>query len=194
MKRRKIEPYLQGDLDALCGTYAIINACALILPHLRGTEFFANLFDDLVKASGSRATSFLLHGLGIADVERLLEAAKHSVRRRLSLTLTWSRPFKQSGSQRQSDCLPRLRDHVGHQRTVCVIALGHPHFRYHWTAVRAVTDRAIKIADSCNHKSVRLGALQANGQSAKDGKGWKPQATFFIQITGDVSPIGELHV
>ncbi len=34
--RRRLEPYLQGDLDGLCGIYAIVNAIRLALVNQNG--------------------------------------------------------------------------------------------------------------------------------------------------------------
>ena len=174
---------MQGDLDALCGIYAIINAVQICRPRLKRGEFFADLFDDLIKAAAPRASTFLLYGTGVADVARLLEAAKQSVKRRLTLCMSYSRPFRNGPPKSSPEYLHLVGQHVAGDNCACVIALSHHHFRYHWTAVQAVTKRSLRIVDSCDHQLIRRASLKIAGPGQIKQPGWwMPSATFLISI------------
>jgi hypothetical protein len=43
-------PLRQGDLDALCGVYAILNALQWLLPKAKDTDYLTNLFDKIIGA------------------------------------------------------------------------------------------------------------------------------------------------
>jgi len=65
-----LKPLRQGDLDGLCGVYAILNALQWLLPKARDTDYLTKLFDKTsakfirlktsvaVAKSRSYATSF----------------------------------------------------------------------------------------------------------------------------------------
>jgi hypothetical protein len=73
-------PFRQGDLDALCGAYAVVNAVRLAaLPRRRlgraaCLELFAALVDELAEAGRLRA--FVTGGMNTGTLARLLRRAK----------------------------------------------------------------------------------------------------------------------
>jgi hypothetical protein len=73
------KPFEQGNLDGLCGVYAVVNATRLAAhPHrrLRAAdcyELFATLLAEL--ADEGRLRGFVTHGLGPRVLARLLRKA-----------------------------------------------------------------------------------------------------------------------
>ena len=73
-------PFRQGDLDGLCGAYAVVNAVRLAaLPHRRlrraaCAALFAELVDELAEAG--RLRDRVTRGMGAGKVARLLRRAK----------------------------------------------------------------------------------------------------------------------
>ena len=45
-----LKPLRQGDLDGLCGVYAILNALQWLLPKARDTDYLTKLFDKIIGA------------------------------------------------------------------------------------------------------------------------------------------------
>ncbi|MGP0009991.1 MAG: hypothetical protein ACLPIG_14985, partial [Methylocella sp.] len=43
-----LKPLRQGDLDGLCGVYAILNALQWLLPKVRDTDYLTKLFDKTI--------------------------------------------------------------------------------------------------------------------------------------------------
>ena len=67
--RRRIKPMRQGDLDGLCGVYAIVNAIRWLCPNMSEAQS-ENLFAALIQARQSRPVlrplAFIYSGLTVS--------------------------------------------------------------------------------------------------------------------------------
>jgi len=76
--RRRIKPMRQGDLDGLCGVYAIINAIRWLCPSMSEAQS-QKLFVAIMTARQSRPVrhplTFIYRGLTRAGLTRLVRAA-----------------------------------------------------------------------------------------------------------------------
>ena len=152
--RLGIEPFRQGELDSLCGIYAIINALYALCPEMDG-ELAEALFRKLVGALSQhveRPIGTLYDGLGQAAVEGLLGIAATEVRRELEIrvkVVTYTPPAPRPSL---GEFWKDLRSHV-HRRQVAILGLSGVH--EHWTVGYAVTEKLIRLLDSDEHHVLR---------------------------------------
>ena len=135
-------PFAQGDLDWLCGVYAVINAVRLAArPHCRlgkadCGELFAALLAEL--AGAGRLRGFVTGGMGRGMLVRLLRRADRWLRKRHGLALEVSRPFAERDEPGPEACLRVLAAHLARPGTAAIVGSDE-----HWTVVRAVTPRRL---------------------------------------------------
>jgi hypothetical protein len=152
--RGEIRPYRQGDMDGLCGLYAVINAVRLVAaPHRRldddaCDELFAKLVGVLARHDQLRQA--VSSGLARDDVARLLEGAQRWLDRTCDLQMTVNRPAKGSRRLAGKASLGRLTEHLDQLGVAIVDADGH------WTVARGTEGLRLVVLDSSGQRYVRL--------------------------------------
>src|SRR5918993_3884695 len=138
--------YRQGDLDGLCGVYAIINALRYLF-QLKEDHCRA-LFAALIKALHRRCRRPhhpILWGMSFSTLKWLIEAAQTC--RVLEGAQTFqARPLRLSRDQRN---LPQLWSGLSQELTpTCVAIVGLGGIADHWCVVIRVTPRTLRLLDS----------------------------------------------
>ena len=148
-KRRSIaRPYSQGDLDGLCGVYAIVNAVAHLCPTIKSADserLFAAILRALRAQSGPR-TSFVTAGIELPQVLCLMEIAFKHVKRRHGITLVARLVPKPIAKRWGIDTMWQHLAKRFDERCVAILGLGGRHD--HWTLAAGITPRQIKLKDS----------------------------------------------
>ncbi len=149
------EPYRQGQLDALCGIYAIINgvrnACASA--SIRRQSIPSGLFADLLKALEARgqAQEVICDGMGFRGHERCLKVAREHLRRR-NVEMTWSRPWKGKKRLNLAMAFKAIQGHVNKPGNTALLSFT-THYYQHWTVIQAVSGGNVKFSDSAGMKT-----------------------------------------
>ncbi len=126
-------PLQQGDLDGLCGAYALVNAVTRLL-HTKGfdRDHANRLFQRLCRTlhRRQRMPQAVWRGTHIDDIDGMLRTVRRFVRENFAATLVVSRPFDH-GVPRKKDkffrVLSQSFNSVG-ERKVAVIGLDRPGF------------------------------------------------------------------
>ena len=153
-------PLQQGDLDGLCGAYALVNAVTRLL-HTKGfdRDHANRLFQRLCRTlhRRQRMPQAVWRGTHIDDIDGMLRTVRRFVRENFAATLVVSHPFDH-GVPRKKDkffrVLSKSFNSVG-ERRVAVIGLDRPGF--HWTIATEVTARSFRLYDSGRSKRLRYG-------------------------------------
>ena len=147
-------PLQQGDLDGLCGAYAVVNAVTRLL-HDRGfTREDANrLFKRLCHALHRRQKmpQAVWRGTHIEDVDAMLQTVQRFVRESFDLRLVVSRPFAAETVKRRDRFFNVLSAafNADDRRKVAILGLDKPGF--HWTNVTDVgISRLSELKDLAN--------------------------------------------
>ncbi len=166
---QEVSPWQQGELDGLCGIYAIINAMK-VLTLSRGHTFTdssgAMLFRKMVLALHQRGKmpGALWDGTSISHVRVFLNTAKTFMRKQYGLDLVY-RQLARHGEVTRKDVLWRLLAAALHghesyrfpQETfhtrVALLGLGNP--MPHWTLAYDVRPRTIMLIDSGNRFNLK---------------------------------------
>ncbi len=152
MARRKCA-YRQGDLDGLCGVYAVVNALRHVL-QLRDRQC-RKLFEKLIKAleqDSPRVHERLLWGMGIRQLRRLVNVASGCRLKGQKLSFA-ARPLRLRCEQRTLPHLwAALNEEVGPN---CVAIVGLSGVDDHWCVVYRVTPRTLQLLDSSGQTRIR---------------------------------------
>jgi hypothetical protein len=149
--KRARKPLRQGDLDGLCGVYAIINAVRCVHPRLSkpmAERLFRVLMQALAADGQTKPGSMVYRGITRATQAKLIGVARRHVAAKHGLTFEVvrlpSRPHpKRSWSI--AELTLRLSDHV-RDGGVAIVALRG--CMAHWTVIVAVTPKQFRMRDS----------------------------------------------
>jgi hypothetical protein len=149
---RHSRAFRQGDLDGLCGIYAIVNATRYVL-RLRD-EQCQQLFEKLIKALEQDCCHLhkhLLWGMSFRQLRRLVTAASQCRLKGQKLTFA-ARPLR---LKRQQRTLPHLwtalDEEVG---PTCVAIVGISGITDHWCVVSRVTPRTLQLINSAGQTRI----------------------------------------
>src|SRR4029079_14878284 len=146
MAARRLKPYRQGRLDGLCGIYTLINALRLLCPKL-DEDACERVFCALIKARTRQTASplaVIAAGLSRRELLKLIDPWQRFAAKKFGVILT---------VERMKVSEPTLG---GLWRSLCraldgqsVAILGLDGAERHWTLAYAVTERTLRLADSC---------------------------------------------
>ena len=160
MPRLSVSRFQQGDLDNLCGAYAVVHAILVASSNRRACRartrrslptftqeearrIFAHLIWALVRTSLARP---VLDGIATRKLVRLLSVASGWLKKHHGLKIAIGRPFRASLRPRYTSIIGALRDHLECHATSAIIGARPPWD--HWTAVSRVGRSRLVIVDS----------------------------------------------
>ncbi|MBF0420061.1 MAG: hypothetical protein HQL78_07835 [Magnetococcales bacterium] len=172
--------HYQGDMDRLCGVYAVMNAVGAMAGQKLGKERYSALFKvlcDRLMAEG-KLPSVLYGGMSDRTVKKLMESACQFINAQAGKPgLGFSFPFRGVTLVTSEDFFYRLTQQasVYGEGSIMLRLLG----KYdHWTCVQRITERNIHLLDS-----IGLQRLPRHRCATSEGDGLHilvPQETVFI--------------
>jgi hypothetical protein len=151
-------PFQQGNLDGLCGIYALINAIRLATAdhlHLSNNEWmgvFGSLLAQADRHTG--ATDLVTGGIGTRRLIALTRYAIDHMANHHGIELTMSRPLIELERPSKRKLIAKLRRLVGRPASAVLFGLGG-HLD-HWTVVCSVSDRSLGLFDSSGLHRIRI--------------------------------------
>jgi hypothetical protein len=184
-------PYLQGQIDGLCGFYAIINAFQCLFPGTFTDDDAWELMVALCEALAHKFPAVIWKGAGVEDTVKLFEAAEAFARRTRHLggELAVTRPYARRKVERVQDFWEEVAAFLdgGQGRRVAFIGIGHPD--NHWTVATKVTPRSVTFFDSWELKRLALRQFTVSRDVAKSNGGMHKldaRQTFLIERVAPV--------
>lgn len=159
-RRTELRPLQQGDLDYLCGVYAIVNALRLAVGRGRGLDSGAwdQLFRQLVLRLDQNG---LMHeamtwGLGVRRVWRLSKMVAAYLDRSHGVAVRVSRPLKGLHDLDGPGVFGWLEMNAGQPATAVVVGIDGVWDQQHWTVVRSAAAQVLSLYDSCATRGIRV--------------------------------------
>lgn len=151
-------PFRQGDLDGLCGVYAVVNAVRLVLQtHGRirrelYNDFYQQLVDEVDRLYGFGKVS--QDGMSTREIGRLLRQASTVARSCLGYDLEIRRPLL----SRRRQSIKRAVDHLSLELKLpgTALLLGLEGKYSHWTVAHRITRTFILLHDSAGFKRLSI--------------------------------------
>lgn len=138
-------PYAQGELDGLCGVYAIVNAVEATVAGWNKADA-EGLFQHLVTSLSSQGKlhTAMAEGLGRLELCRLIDYADAYLADEYGLRLKRRVAFARRAPL--SRYWQRLQDHLKGHSHAAIIGLWGRH--EHWSCAHSITERTVKFLDS----------------------------------------------
>jgi hypothetical protein len=169
----------QGELDGLCGIYAIINAARYLLPQLHAREC-EKLFRKLVSCLEKRLKRPLravADGIGFGVLTKLAKRAARFVKRRFGVKLK-ARSLKARRKHRTVEGLcSALAERT---KQGCVAIIGIAGAEEHWCVVYKVTGRSLSVLDSSGRAYLRR--TRCTMSRTKDRYRLHPSEVLLVSI------------
>lgn len=193
MPSRKLLPFLQGELDALCGIYSVVNGLNWAINSLprtagNGSKPRAKLSDqdcvDLFGAllstllTGNRGLHPIWEGVREKELVQLLQAASAWLTKHRSLHLSFNRPPRGKSRGATSELNKSLAAHLSKPGTASIIGTYHPDL--HWSVVTTTAPDRLMLCDSYGEESVRPRMLTPSG-SKRRGKS-QPRLVLLLTV------------
>ena len=178
----KPRAYAQGELDILCGMYAVVNATRQAVGPVRpfrGKEclwLFGKLVAHLDRTK--RLTRALTDGLNRRQVGKLLDASEKALAKRFGVSLSHKRPFHGKSSIRLSKIINAVK---GHQRLpATAVLIG---FSGHWSVVQSVSKTGFRLLDSAGYDRLAFNDVVVGVPKDPDKTHWifPPTRIYLLQ-------------
>ncbi|SDR61887.1 hypothetical protein SAMN05519103_07667 [Rhizobiales bacterium GAS113] len=176
MSASRRTPYLQGQIDGLCGLYAIVNAFQLMFPGTFTDEDAWELMVSLCDAISPKFPAVIWKGAGVEDMVALFKAASQYAleAKHLKGTIEVTRPFANRRIDRVQDFWGELgawlEDGVRRgEKRLALIGIGYPD--NHWTIVTHIGARSVTFFDSWELKRLALRQFTVSNDVAKSNGG-----------------------
>lgn len=169
MERFPPRPFLQGELDGLCGLYSIINGLTWALHTRRAAgdqlagrarrlrqveydELFGELLTELFEYR--RTVRLITHGTSSLVLSRLIRRSSEWLGNRRGLVIGVFRPFYRLPRASLRTVTRTISDHLGTPGSTAIIGLEAPWD--HWTTVAKVTTWRLRLLDSDGNEHLCL--------------------------------------
>ena len=156
--QRARSPLQQGNLDSLCGVYAIINAIRCVCPKVSNGHahwLFELLNRTLAKQNPSHAKngSMAYRGLNRRELRRLIEVARENLAFKFGIRFRVERLPRRGKRRWRLAELWSLLDGQISLGGVAVLGLGGCHS--HWSVAIQVTPKQLRLFDSDRLRTIR---------------------------------------
>lgn len=164
LKHVKLRPYLQGNLDSLCGIYALINAIRWALrnelasakgPHWE--ELFRKLTNHAVKEMGH--LDLPTSGLSLYPMIGLTHVARDHVLEHLNTELLLRRPFALRKPQYASQTIETIEAHLVRPNAAVLAAVYGT--LNHWSVIKNFDNHRALLFDSDHQSQLPISAFQS---------------------------------
>lgn len=168
--------FRQGDLDGLCGVYALINAVEIIAP--RPEECVETLMKACIHALYIRNGTpfFFLQGIGMNEMIHLLRMVV-----RPNFSIQYQRPFARNAGVTLGEFWRICRAFLDEDGRSVITVLAANNIQ-HWTVIASMSDHCLFLMDSDGWNRVNRAALTVKPGKVKRQFRVFPSQTFFLNI------------
>ena len=177
---------IQGNLDGLCGVYAVVNSVRNLSPKRLNGEDERKLFRQLIAKLGEedRLADALCNGMTVQPLGRLIDSASEFLRGNRGHRLSRQLAFRQTPEGLQQ-FWELISSHLSdHGPGSVILGLGGKHD--HWTCISTMSEHTITLIDSDGIR--RLHRKHCTVSDAKVGRHhvlW-PTQTYLLHVEAQI--------
>ena len=165
-------PYRQGDLDGLCGIYAVINAIKLVIapsPSITDEHWY-HLFSELLAAADDAigAVNATAGGIEARPLRKLLNCAVRHMEDEHDIEVTIKPLLAHKTRPHIEDVCALIKEATAIPRSAVIISFGGP--LDHWTVVTRVTATTFELFDSVGLSRVHSSNLRMSYEASAPGR------------------------
>lgn len=177
-----VEPLKQGELDSLCGFYAILNAVRLLAypdKHLHPRHLKDLFREGVAILSWQRRLKFTLSwGMYATTWDQLLERFLPEIEEVVGFRIQRHRVFKSKACHRPSMVAKTIRRHIDLGHPV-VLILGGTYD--HWTVIGGYSAHRWQLFDSYEYCWINTRSLTLDGCRYNRTHRLEPEATWAFE-------------
>lgn len=174
--------YAQGELDNLCGLYAVINGIRHALHpihRLSGNEY---LWLFQVLAQSDELDRVISLGFNRRQVASLLKASKTIALDRWGCRVDSTRPFRTDPTRRLAPIIETIKHHESVPGRSVIFR-----FSGHWSVVKHAGENRFDMLDSYEYHRIRYDELRiGKPQTRRDDADWywlSPSSIFLLRVS-----------
>ena len=166
-------PELQGTLDKFCGIYAILNSVnylignSLALPLKKREQLFRNSLGYLQK--NGQLSNVIAHGMHVTTISNLAKFIVGELPIRNVPKIEFIRPFHRQKNVTIHALSGLFEDLNNSKNGLCAIVRILGAGRNHWTVIRSVDRRMMRLIDSDESADLSLDSLQIGNRAPSTG-------------------------
>ena len=170
--------FRQGDLDGMCGVYALINGVNLLVP--KSEDYFETFMNACIHILHGEAgnPNFFVQGIGLNEMFRLLHGVV-----RPNFPIHYQRPFARNARISIGRYWEACRDFLNGERKAILLALALDKYQ-HWTVVSSMNDKHMKFCDSGDWNAVKRASVTTKAKGTRKPVRVYPAQTFFLSCKG----------
>ena len=151
-KAKSLDPLNQGELDGLCGVYAIINSIRALYPKRlsdhRQCMLFEQLLDYAIKEQGN--LGIVSNGVGLREMQQLMAFAIDFLTIEFGFNIQVTRPWRKLSTTLPTDL--NIKQLLINPKTSILFGLEQPCL--HWSVIRDYQDGDFILFDSQAHENI----------------------------------------
>lgn len=159
----RLRPYLQGNLDSLCGVYALINGIRWALRNdlasAKGEhweDLFRKLTDHAIKSRGH--LELVNDGLSLYGMIALTHVAQDHMREYHDIEVVMRRPFALRRPLEAMESVNTISDHLAQSNTAVLAAVYGT--LNHWCVIKQLDEQRAHLFDSDRQSHLPKSAFQ----------------------------------
>lgn len=172
---------IQGNLDGLCGVYAVVNSVRNMSPKRLNSDLEKELFRQLIGTLGEegRLEDALCNGMTVQPLGRLIDAASSFLQTTQDTLLVRQLAFRRDPKGLQQFWEAIIEHLEEHGPGSVLLGLGGKHD--HWTCVGTMSENAITLVDSDGIRRIlRKHCTIADVKGARHHVLW-PTQTYLLR-------------
>lgn len=153
------EPYKQGNLDGLCGVYAVINAIGSILPENNLDKFLPELFNVCINKLDRRTklAKTIINGMSISMIKEMLNDCMEYMNDRYILKYKCICEDR----KRIDGIINDIKNSLSNNKNIAIIIGITCEDFSHWTTINKKFIKTIKFYDSDDIPNINIDKLCA---------------------------------
>ena len=170
-----VKPLQQGEMDGLCGIYALVNAIRRLagqrLSEEDGTDLFKELIRSVYKRNNRKRKKkpqtpieFIWDGTSTQEISYMLKKSKDFLKDR-NLNLDWKKPLQGRNRPNNIDQYWRrlqeaFQEHGGQDKCAAIVdynwQIDNHEEDGHWTCVIKITENILFLHDSFKRRDIKF--------------------------------------
>ncbi len=177
--RPDIQPFRQGDLDGLCGVYALINAVRMVEP--RPDHYYEAVMGAciLVLYRKNESPFFFMQGIGMHEMIHLIQKVM-----RPNYGVQCRRPFARNAGASLNEYWKACAGFLEKDHRAVLMAFKANNME-HWSVIVSMNDMHINLLDSDGWRAIKRASLTMKKGKTRKPVQIYPAQTFFMSSGKD---------
>lgn len=175
MPKRPLKPFVQGNLDSLCGAYSVVNAVHYLCGPLCETRATSLFLDVLAQLEDSNVLLTRIdEGTRRREIRGLIQHLSQKY------PLQWEKPFSTSTNLTTAKVWNAISSFLNQHKGIVLTGVRHKNAG-HWTLINRIDEKSIWLFDSDHMKVIHRYRCTISKHSKQRPYVLLPTTLYFIR-------------